>query len=342
MKNSISSLLIVGVLALGTGCSESLFDLNYENDPVGNFEALWTEFNEMYGLFEVRGVDWNQVYDQYRPQVDEHSSDAELYDVLVGMLKILDDGHTGLLPVGTDLPTYFGGPASRIDTLQDFDWEILQSNYLPDFQEDGPMRYGFIEPGIGYLNILHFGDGERVFSRHTEAALDFLSEANGLIIDIRGEFGGEDIAGKTIASYFTDEERLYMTTRIKNGPGPDDFTEPEEWYLTPASDQPFTKPIILLTHRYTISARETFALAMLTLPQVTTVGDTTSGAFSNSLNRELPNGWAYTMSIGDWRAADGTSYEGRGIPPEIVVQNQRQDVLAGKDEALEKAIELLK
>lgn len=149
------------------------------------------------------------------------------------------------------------------------------------------------------------------------------------------------IDGKTVASYFTAERRLYMTTSIKNGPGPDDFTSPEQWFIEPKGER-FGQPVVLLTHRQTISARETFALAMRTLPQVTTVGDTTAGAFSNLLLRELPNGWGYSMSIGEWRAADGSTYEGVGLPPDEVVQNKRADYLNGRDEVLERAIELLR
>ena len=42
-----------------------------------------------------------------------------------------------------------------------------------------------------------------------------------------------------------------------------------------------------------------------------------------------------------WRAADGTSYEGKGIPPDLVIQNQRAVLEAGRDQALEMAIDLL-
>ena len=330
-------------LSLFSSCEKHIFGLEYTNDPVGNFEAFWSEFDQMYGLFKVRGVVWDEVYRQYRPLIDETTTDAELYDVLVDILEILDDGHIVLVPTGTDLPMYTGGPIGRIDTTPDFDLDILRENYLSEPREtDGGMLYDFISGDIGYLYIDNFADGEKVFASETEEVLAHLGDARALIIDIRGGSGGEDIAGKTIASYFTDQRRLYMTNSIKNGPGPDDFTEPAEWYIEPRGDAPFTKPVALLTNRQTISARETFALAMLTLPNVNTVGDTTAGAFSNLVTRELPNGWGYSMSIGDWRAADGTSYEGQGIPPQVLVRNRRADYLAGRDEALETAIGLLR
>lgn len=340
MKNIL--LVAISMLTL-LSCEKYVFGLEYENKPEDNFEAFWNEFDRMYGLFKVKEIDWEEVYTQYRPMIEHNTSNEDLYQVFIEILGLLDDGHTGLLPFGTDLPSYRGGIIGRIDTVQDFDIDLLKDNYLPNAKEsDFAFLYGWLEEGIGYLHIYGFGDGERAFDKEMEEVISFFDDAQGLVIDIRGGYGGEDIAGKTIASHFTDQKRLYMTTTIKNGPGPDDFTTPEEWYISPRGDNQLTIPIALLTHRLTISARETFALAMLSLPQVTAVGDTTSGAFSNLVNRELPNGWGYSMSIGDWRAADGTSYEGTGIPPQILVKNKREDVLNGKDETLETAIELLK
>ena len=169
--------------------------------------------------------------------------------------------------------------------------------------------------------------------------LDYFKNAKSLIVDVRVNTGGEDRGGQAIASYFTDQRRLYMTSSIKNGPGKDDFTTPEEWYIEPKPII-FDGPLYLLTNRSTISAGETLTLAMRSLPQLTTLGDTTSGAFANAITRELPNGWLYSMSIGEWKAADGTSFEGQGIPPNIVVQNQEDVLLGGTDQALEAAIEL--
>jgi transcriptional regulator with XRE-family HTH domain len=78
------------------------------------------------------------------------------------------------------------------------------------------------------------------------------------------------------------------------------------------------------------------------LDHVTIIGDTTSGAFSDMIARELPNGWVYTISIGDWRDHNGISYEGIGFPPDIVIQNKAEDIASGYDKVLERAIHELK
>lgn len=340
MKNFLF-LLLISLSALS--CEKYIFGLPYENNPEDNFEALWSEFDHLCGTFRVHGVDWDEAYATYRPQVTAETSQEELYRILVEILSLLDDGHTTLIPIGTDLPNYIGGPTGRIDTSSDFSLDILTDNYLPDYQEtDFAIRYGWLEAGIGYLYLYSFADGERAFDKEMEPVMDYFKDAKGLVVDIRNGGGGEDIGGKTVASHFADERRLYQTSSIKNGPGPDDFTTPEEWHINPRGDRPFTQPIVVLTNRFTISARETFLLAMRTLPHVTTLGDTTAGAFSNVLLRELPNGWGYSMSIGEWRDANGVSHEGIGLIPDVLVRNQRADLLQGQDEALERAVKLLR
>lgn len=342
MKNTTIIITALVVLFLHSACEKQVFGLEHTNDPLGNFDALWEEYKELYGLFRLKGIDWVEMRTTYRARLSDESTDAELYEVLVEMLDELNDGHVGLIPVGTELPSYFGGTFGSLDTMGDFDLNLLSEHYLSNPRETKlEMHYAFVGDNLGYVHIDNFADGERAFDQDIAEVLAFFQSADGLIVDVRGAGGGEDIAGKTIASHFTDQERLYMTTSIKNGPGANDFTEPTPWLISPRGERQFLKPVVLLTNRFTISARETFCLAMRTLPQVTTVGDTTAGAFSNQINREMPNGWGYSVSIGEWRTAAGESFEGSGIPPQVLIQNQREDVLNGKDEALEKAIELL-
>jgi len=333
MKNS--AFLILLILS-SCACEKVIFDLSYNNQPIDNFESMWTEFDQLYGLFKVRNLDWDSVYQVYRPQVDNNMNDQELYEVLVGMLTVLNDSHVGLLPTNSDLPQFQGGIGGRIDTIRDFSLDIVKENYLPTSIETDPFTYGFINDSIGYLYVA-WEPEEKSIHELMPTIVDFFRDTKGIIVDIRSNTGGEDRGGQAFASYFTDQPRLYMTTSIKNGPGPDDFTPLEEWYLTPQGS-PLLQPLVLLTNRSTVSAGETLALAMRILPQLTTLGDTTTGAFSNAVNRELPNGWLYSMSIGDWRAADGTSYEGRGIPPTLVIQNQATELRLGQDKVLEAAI----
>jgi C-terminal processing protease CtpA/Prc len=173
-----------------------------------------------------------------------------------------------------------------------------------------------------------------------EKVMDGIRGARGAIVDIRGFYGGYDPVSQYIAGCFASSRKLYMTTRKRNGPAHTDFTAPLEWFVEPQGETQFIKPVVVLTSLFTQSAGETFQLAITQFDHVATVGDTTAGSFSDNPNFELPNGWIFSVSVGDYRASDGKSYEGIGLAPKFPVVSRKEDLLAGKDRALEKAIEL--
>ncbi|HPS12687.1 MAG TPA: S41 family peptidase, partial [Prolixibacteraceae bacterium] len=184
-------------------------------------------------------------------------------------------------------------------------------------------------------------EGIDTYEKAFDFLLDYLKDTDGIIIDVRNNPGGIDQESVYIAGRFATETKTGFKFRLKNGPEHDDFTPFYEYTVSPQGKTQYTKGVAVMTHRFSISAAETFTMDMSQFDHVTIVGDTTSGAFSDMTSRELPNGWVYTISIGDWRSADGTSYEGIGFPPDVVVQNDSTDVANGRDEALETAISLL-
>ncbi len=342
MKRIHLTLLII--VCLFTACDKLLLNPEFSDNPEDNFEAIWGEFDAKYGLFEIKRIDWDSVYQAYRPTITNRSSDLALYTTITEMMALLNDCHVALLPTSSSsLPMYQSGILGRIDTINDFDLEIVKRHYLSNAQFEDPFfTYGVLSDNIGYIHIEGFSDSPKFLEKPFDKVLSALQNTDAIIIDVRGGYGGEDIAGQYLAGRFTTTAIPYMQTRVKAGPDENDFTAFQQWLVRPEGDFQYNKPIVVLTHRFTISARETFCLAMKVIPNVTFVGDTTAGAFSNQINREMPNGWGYSLSIGQWVDANGISYEGIGLAPNVVVLNQKSDVLSGTDEALEKGIDLLK
>ena len=91
-----------------------------------------------------------------------------------------------------------------------------------------------------------------------------------------------------------------------------------------------------------MSAAERAVMAFKTLPNLVHMGDTTNGAHSTKIPRELPNGWIYTVVTQQIEFFDGKSYEGIGLIPDILVENTAEEMSAGQDKALEAAINQLK
>jgi carboxyl-terminal processing protease len=335
--------LALAILALFPSCDIMLLQDSPNDNAVSNFEVLWGEFDAKYGLFQTKNINWDSIYSIYRPRLDETSSNEEFYSVVVEIFDLLNDSHVALVPSNPKFPFYVSGILGSKDTIDDFSLNVVKTNYLNDQGfEDVIFTYGLLENNIGYIYIQRFGINARDLKKPLDNILDKLKETKGIVIDVRGGYGGADLAGQYIASRFTKKSIPYMKTRVKSGPGKDNFTDYEVWNINPEGANPYINQIVILTNRFTVSARETFCLAMKVLPQVTFVGDTTTGAFSDQINRELPNGWGYALSIGEWIDANGVTYEGAGIPPDVVIQNEKQDVLDGIDDALEEAIAMLK
>jgi Peptidase family S41/Tricorn protease C1 domain len=344
MRSSALGWVAVAVAGLGLACANTLVGPDPSSTPAGNFDALWTEFDRLYSLFPLKGVDWDSVYGVYRPQVDAVSTDRQLFDVMAAMLETLDDGHVYLIAP-------FAGVASNapaaVTWKTNFDAALI-TGYLGSSARSaggGRFRYGEVAPGIGYLYIATFEDEDfkRIddWARDIDTVMAAVAGDRALIVDVRSNGGGDAFNAQYIADRFADRERLFAYGMSRDGPAHDDFTAPFAWYERPDGPRQFTGPIALLTNRWTASAAERFALALRVLPNVTFVGDTTQGAFPHAVPRELPNGWLYRVTVGVVVGPDRESYEGVGIPPDVAVNLAPADSAAGRDTILETAIALL-
>ena len=349
MKTLFKNIAPVVLLCLiSFSCAEELVGIEKPNTPVNNFEYFWKSFDSKYGLFEVKGIDWQTVYETYRPRVNENTTDEELYEIFKEMINLLNDNHVNLYPTNGSLPAYPGGLLRVVNgevvitkVQQDYDIEVVKK-YLQDFRQHSEnISSGTLSNEIGYLNIK--GTDSREKAEHAmEDVIARLKDTKGMIVDIRGCYGGSDAVTQLLAGYFASGKKLYMTTRKRNGPKHTDFTEPVNWYVQPTGERQYTKPVILLTSRFSQSTAETFALAMDELEHVTLLGDTTAGSYSDNPTTEMYNGWIFSFSVGDFRAADGKSYEGIGTAPDVWMVNTNEDLQQNKDRVLEKAMEMLR
>lgn len=342
MKSIKITILLISLFSI-TACDDILLGEKEQNNPENNFEELWSDIDKRYGGFAVKKINWDSLYDVNRPLVTAQTTDAELYYIFSNMLDHLDDNHVSLIPVNTGLPVYQSGIVGRMKTFTDFSLSAIAKNYIDELKSySGTILYGILKGNVGYILLGGMEEGVGTYEKAFDYFFEYMKDTEGIIIDIRNNHGGNDQESVYIAGRFVRESKSGFSFRLKDGPEHDDFTKFYEYRIEPQGATQYTKNVAIMTHRFTISAAETFALAMSMYDHVTIVGDTTSGAFSDMTNRELPNGWVFSISIGDWRASDGTSYERIGLPPDIVVQNDSVDVINGKDEALEKAISVVK
>jgi carboxyl-terminal processing protease len=325
-----------------------------DRDPVETFETLWTTFYDRYPFFDVRGVDWREQYDRYRPDVTAETTDDELFEILCRLLAPLNDGHVSLTATmsgGTrrfcpeHKPRFWKEFNERqIEELLDTTGATLAANgFGPRTETEAWMLHYCRSQAVGYLRILEL---EAVRTHDLVAALDAIArdfrDLNGYVIDIRNCPGGDDSTAITIINRFCDRKRVAFHRRTKIGPGEHDLTPPRTWHIEPQGDVQFRGPIVLLTCDSVFSGGEAFALAIRALPYVTIVGDHTNGTFSYELEKTLPNDWRYTLSYQKYYSSDMVCYEGKGVPADIALLNEKADIEAGIDPLIIRALDLLK
>jgi C-terminal processing protease CtpA/Prc len=199
------------------------------------------------------------------------------------------------------------------------------------------VDFGRYPSGLGYIHIRSFNGHEEI-TQEFDRALDALRDANGLILDIRDNPGGNghsDIVGR-----FLHKNTFVGYSYIKNGAKHNqlarrkDHIEPREWE--------YKQPVALLISDRTGSAADLFTRGMRQAPRVTTIGTTTHGNLSGvELFAVLPCGLVVRISNGYLSDTKDRSIEVNGNVPDITVETSIQDYLNGRDSVLERASEVL-
>jgi len=78
---------------------------------------------------------------------------------------------------------------------------------------------------------------------------------------------------------------------------------------------------------------------MQSIGRVRVFGDTTLGGVLPASMDRLPNGDVLYHAFGEFETATGVRLEGRGVYPDQAVPLSRADLLAGRDAALEAALD---
>ena len=310
----------------------------YDNNPRGNFEALWRIIDEHYCFFDYKqqeyGLDWHAVYNKYAPQFDDQMTEEQTFEVLTNMLGELKDGHVNLyapFDVGRDW-------SWKEDYPSHFSENVLKLYLGKDYKIAAGMKYRILNDNVAYLRcatfVNDFGAG------NLDRILLYFAPCNGLIIDLRENGGGMVTSAEALAARFTNEEVLVGYMQHKTGPGHNDFSPRRQQILKPSKGLRWQKRVVVLTNRGVYSAANEFVKYMKCLPQVTIVGDRTGGGAGLPFSSELPNGWIVRFSACPMYDRDGKDTE-FGIAPTHQVGMIPTDQARGKDTLIEYARKLL-
>ncbi len=193
------------------------------------------------------------------------------------------------------------------------------------------VEYEMLEDNIAYVQLFNFGD--KATDQLRAALEDLLSQdPDGLILDLRGNGGGWLQVAIQITSEFIGEDVLMYE---QYGDGTQDVYNAQEGGL--ATDI----PLVVLVNGGTASASEILAGAVQDYERGTLVGTLTFGKGSVQQQWPLSDGGAIRVTVARWLTPDERHIHGVGITPDYEVPFTEEDMIAGRDPQLDKAIEIL-
>lgn len=328
-------LLLAFVLTL---CSCQRGESDYDETPQTNLDALWNIIDRQYCFLDYKekqlGISWADIHAKYSARLNPHMSRAQLFEVLCQMIGELKDGHVNLSS-SLDLGRNWSW---KEDYPLNLDAELRDAYLQTDYNLAAGIKYRILTDNIAYVVYESFqnaiGDG------NLDDMFYSLRMCNGMILDIRGNGGGNLDNETRLASRFTNEKVLVGYRSHKTGTGHNDFSPLEAEYIEPSKGVRWQKRCIVLTNRSCYSAANTFVRDMKEMPLVTVMGDCTGGGSGLPFSSELPIGWSVRFSASPHFDARKQQIE-FGIAPDIPCSLDPDLAAQGSDSMIERARSLL-
>lgn len=206
----------------------------------------------------------------------------------------------------------------------------LMDPYSRDYD---PIEAVELPGGYLYLHIRNFISAK--VKKSMIAKLDEHPDTPGIILDLRNNIGGK-------VGYMKMALRTFFNDTVNGGTIIGRSKKSMELKIKPWHSKYCSKPIVLLTNSRTICAAEMFAHIIKHYNRGKLVGRHTRGDVLGSDSYSLPGGGLLTIPVLNFIGLDGMQIEGKGVSPDITVQEPTLSSLrAGRDLDLEAALKIL-
>lgn len=274
-------------------------------------------------IMAVDGVDVANLIAQKRRYTPGSNDAAVLTNIGHRLLRSNNDTMTLTVKragqqLSVTTPLYAAG---KLDTGPFYSWRQEQ------------QAYRLLSPDIGYITL------DKIEGTDVDAMMAQLSATKGIIIDIRN-YPSQFVVFK-LGRFFYPKPYPFVRFGSLNVAVPGEFnmTEP----LAVGEDNPdyYKGKVVVLVNEFSVSQAEYTAMAFRGAPGAVVVGSNTAGADGNISEISLPGGIKTAISGIGVFYADGRPTQQIGIVPDIVVQPTIAGIAAGRDEVLERAIEVI-
>ena len=302
-------------------------DLNRDS-----FNELRSAIRTDYSHRDLRGVDWDTRFAEFKSRLVEAATPAQFARVAGELLEVAQDVHVQLEANGERFASFRPGVRPNADVG-------LLMRAIPEFRSlNDVAATGRFPDGTAYLMISSWERRHREDIEAAGAWLDALSPGGALILDVRFNAGGDERLAAGIAGRFVEQPVVYARHRFRDASAPDGFSKPRSRTLNPARPG-FRGRAVVLMGPTNVSSAEAFLLMMKQAPRCVLLGERSRGRSGNPKPVALANG--VTVFLPSWVALtpEGEAIEGWGVAPDIAVAFP--DEAAGEDPLIEGAREWL-
>ncbi len=212
-----------------------------------------------------------------------------------------------------------------INTGRRSDW----LHYL--YRREDTQCYKFIGKDIGYINI------GTITTKDIPVIKQEFINAKGIIIDIRN-FPPNIL--NTLTPFFVSKTTSFSKFTRGNPDNPGEFTFTSV-YKIPESEVMYKGRLVVIVNEETQCNAEYIAMAFQAGDHATIVGNQTGGYDGNMSKIILPGGLSTYISGNGVYYPDGQKTQRIGIVPDIEVKPTIKGIMEGRDELLEKAIDII-
>ncbi|RZK63573.1 MAG: peptidase S41, partial [Pedobacter sp.] len=208
-----------------------------------------------------------------------------------------------------------------------------KSNYRAPGQKEKEAYY-LINDQIGYVNA-----GKYLNSELPQMEKMF-ANSKGIIVDLR-EYPS-DFMPYTFASYIKSFKSMFLKLSTVDYSNPGTFVITDSAYNGPAKNvESYNGKVVVIVNSDTQSQGEFTTMAFQSSPNVIVIGSQTAGADGEVTTIVLPGGIYTRISSKGVFYPNNSSTQGTGVKINLIVKPTIKGIMDGKDELLEKAINIL-
>lgn len=199
-----------------------------------------------------------------------------------------------------------------------------------DIEEDS---HKLLDGDIGYINPGELAEGE------IDKIMDKFMDTKGLIVDLR--YYPSDFIVYSLGEYLMPKEVTFAKVSVANQSVPGEFILDEDLKVGSNNKDYYKGKVTILMNELSQSQSEFTVMSLRNAPNAKVIGSDSIGTDGNVADFSLPGGVTTLITgIGIYNP-DKSQTQRVGIKPDIYIEPTIQGIKEGRDEILEKAIEVI-